>query len=267
MAFGSNSWGVTSHSPPRLAATGPSPNFHLIFLFGVFSGFLVGSVFDYFVYFAQYKFTEHDKIMAASSLPTLSATGRDKLEPRLLALCHNNAVEEKLMDVMGAADLTTVTLMKNSFRDKEDWRNCLTQPPFDLSGTDFGTKLQIGRLVGVFEACCASNEVEVKANAERIRQNLPPEINVQEILNSQKIFEKSAGGFELSKIMLPSKGFFERMVLQVEVCFEEVPLTTVTNLSQDDINDNPNEMRLNMATGQSTRSQKQYLIPMPEKSE
>ena len=64
MAFGSNSWGVTSHSPPRLAATGPSPNFHLIFLFGVFSGFLVGSDFDYIVYFAQYKFTEHDKIMA-----------------------------------------------------------------------------------------------------------------------------------------------------------------------------------------------------------
>ena len=71
--------------------------------------------------------------MAAISLPTLAATGRDKIEPRLLALCHNNAVEEKLMDVMGAADLTTVTLMKNSFKDKEDWRNCLAQAPFDLS--------------------------------------------------------------------------------------------------------------------------------------
>ena len=67
--------------------------------------------------------------------------------------------------------------------------------------------------------------------------------------------------------MLPSKGFFERMVLQVEVGFEEVSLTTVTNLSQDDVNDNPNEMRLNLATGQSTKSQKQYLIPMPKKSE
>ena len=67
--------------------------------------------------------------------------------------------------------------------------------------------------------------------------------------------------------MLPSKGFFERMVLQVEVGFEEVPLTTVTNLTQDDVNDNPNELRMNLTTGQSTRSQKQYLIPLPKRSE
>ena len=190
----------------------------------------------------------------ATSLPALTTTGRDKLEARLQALCHNNQVAEAIMDLMGDNDLLTTSLLKNTFSDKEEWRDALKQAPFSLSGTDFATQLQVGRLVGVYEACCASSEVEVKATAGRIRQNLPPEINVQEILQSQKIFEKA--NFELTRVMLPSKGYFERMVLQVEVGFEEVPLTTVTNLTQDDVNDNPNELRMNMTTGQSTRSQR-----------
>ena len=118
----------------------------------------------------------------ATALPALTSTGRDKLEARLQALCHNNQVSETIMDTLGDNDLTTTSLLKNTFADKEDWRESLKQAPFNLSGTDFATKLQVGRLVGVYEACCASSEVEVKATAERIRQNLPPEINIQEIL-------------------------------------------------------------------------------------
>ena len=203
--------------------------------------------------------------MSGSALPAITASGRDKLEARLQALCHNNGVTETLMDTMGDNGLTTVNLLKNTFADKNEWRTALKDAPFNLSGTDFATKLQIGKLVGVYEACVATAEVEVKANAERIRQNLPPEINVQEILNSQKIFEQAH--FELTRAMLPSKGYFERMALQVEAGFEEAPLTTVTNLTQDDVNDNPNELKMNMMTGQSTRSQKQYLIPLPKRPE
>ena len=250
---GSNSGGRFLPFSSRICGSdGSSLNFHVL------------SVFD--VYFSQDKFDNLiSDTMASSSLPVLVASGKDKMDPRLLALCCNQNVSDAMMDKLGDNGLTSATMLKNTFKDKDDWRDSLTKPPFDLSGTDFATKLEIGRLVGVFEACCATNEVEVKANAERIRQNLPPEINIQEILQSQKIFE--AAHFELTKAMLPSKGYFERMVLQVEVGFEEVSLTTVTNLSQDDVNDNPNEMRFNTATGQGTRSQKQYFIPLPKNSE
>ena len=84
-----------------------------------------------------------------------------------------------MMDKLGNSGLTSIALVKNTLVDKEDWRKTLQGEPFNLSGTDFATKLEIGKLLSVYEACCASNEVEAKANAERIRQNLPPEINVQ----------------------------------------------------------------------------------------
>ena len=135
-----------------------------------------------------------------------------------------------------------------------------------MAGTDFATKLEIGKLAAVYEAACASNEVEVKANAGRIRLNLPPEVTTQEILQAQKIFEPS-GDLEFTPIMLPSKGYYERMILQVETLFAEVPLTKVTNFSQDDVNHKPAKMRVNTKTGHYTESDKPYFIPMPKSSE
>ena len=98
--------------------------------------------------------------MSGSGLPAITASGRDKLEVRLPALCHNNGVTETLMDTMGDNGLTTVNLLKNTFADESEWRTALKDAPFDLSGTDFATKLQIGKLVVVYEACVATAEVE-----------------------------------------------------------------------------------------------------------
>ena len=81
--------------------------------------------------------------MSGSGLPTITASGRDKLEARLQALCHNSGVSESLMDIMGDNSLTTVNLLKNTFADKSE-RTALKDAPFDLSGSDFATKLQIG---------------------------------------------------------------------------------------------------------------------------
>ena len=132
------------------------------------------------------------------------------------------------MTPWGDSGITTVTLLKNTFKDKDDWRDALTKAPFDLSGADFATKLKIGKLSSVYESACSSNEVQIKADAERIFQNLPPTVTTQEILQAQKIFE-SKYDLELTKAMIPSKGYYERMILQVETLFSEVSFTTVTN--------------------------------------
>ena len=112
------------------------------------------------------------------ALAPITATGKDKLEPHLAALCMNAGVPEATMDILGDSGLTTLSLMKNTLVDKNDWRDALTKAPFNMTGTDFATRLESGKLVGVYEAACSSNEVEVKANAERIRQNLPPDVNL-----------------------------------------------------------------------------------------
>ena len=80
---------------------------------------------------------------------------------------------------VGTAGITSVALLKNTFTDKDDWRNTLTQAPFGLSGTDFATKLKIGKLISVYESASSSNEVQIKADAERIFQNLPPTVTSQ----------------------------------------------------------------------------------------
>ena len=103
-------------------------------------------------------------------------------EPRLVSLCMNAGVPEEMMDVLGNAGVTSVALLKNSIVDAQDWRDTLKQAPLNLNGTDFATRLEIGKLVSVYEACTATNDVELKANAERIRQNLLPEVQVQEII-------------------------------------------------------------------------------------
>ena len=138
---------------------------------------------------------------AAASLPAIVATGKDKMEPCLISLCMNAGVDEPMMDVLGDSGVTSVSLLKNSFIDKDDFRATLKKAPFDLSADDFPTKLKIGKLTSVYESACSSNEVQIKADAERIFQNLPPTITTQEILQAQKIFESKE--FELTKVCPP----------------------------------------------------------------
>ena len=218
---------------------------------------------DFFFYLIGYQI-----VYVEMSLPAITSTGKDLLEPRLAALCNNAGVPEATMDILGDAGLTTLSLMKNTLVDKDDWRNTLKGEPFNLSGADFKTRLEIGKLVGVYEAACASNDVELKAYADRIRQNLPPEVHLQEIVKSKKIFESSEDT-ELTDVMVPSKGYYERMVLQVEVMFEDVAFTTVTNSAQEDLNVSPNETKMDLTTGfvRCSKTEKTFFVPLPRTAE
>ena len=121
----------------------------------------------------------------------IAASGKDKLEPRLLAMCMHDSVPENMMDILGDSGLTTVKLLKNTFVDDKEWRATLKLPPFDLSGADFATKLTIGKLASVYEAAAATNDVAVKADAERLRLGLAPVIELAEITQARKIFDLS----------------------------------------------------------------------------
>ena len=73
----------------------------------------------------------------------------------------------------------------------------------------------------------AAGEILVKTNAERAHLNLPPEVQTQEVVQLRKLFDSRE--FELTDAMTPSKGYFERCILQVETLFEHVSFKTVTN--------------------------------------
>ena len=133
-----------------------------------------------------------------------ATSGKDLLEARLLAMCMHSNVPEAMMNILGESGMTTVALMKNTIIDKDDWRDSLKKEPFNLSDADFAGKLKIGQMVSVYEAACATSDVEVKADAERLRQGLAPEIPMQEILQARKLFQEKE--FEITDVMVPSKG-------------------------------------------------------------
>ena len=82
----------------------------------------------------------------------------------------------------------------------------LKGPPFDFSGGDLATKLKIGKVVTVYEACLVTADVVNKATAERIPQNRPPEVPREELETAIKAAESRK--FALTAGMKPSKGFY-----------------------------------------------------------
>ena len=76
----------------------------------------------------------------------VALTGKHLLEPRLATLCMNAGVEESIMDIMGRGGLNTCALIKGIVSHSDEFRDMMKQPPFDLSGADFATKLKIGKI-------------------------------------------------------------------------------------------------------------------------
>ena len=146
--------------------------------------------------------------MAAMALIAPVLTGKDKLDPRLMALCMSNGVDPAILDVMGDNGLTTCALLKHVVEDDAELRQMLKAPPFDLSGVDFPTKRKIGAVCAVYEQCQVSIDIQVKADAERLHHNLPPEITEENYEQAIKLFETQF--YPLERVKTPSKAFFER---------------------------------------------------------
>ena len=123
----------------------------------------------------------------ALTAPVLS--GKDKLDPRLMGLCMSNGVDPFILDVMGDNGLTTCALLTHVVEDGAELREMLKAPPFDLSTWDFPTKRKIGAVCAVYEQCQVSIDIQVKADAERLHHNLPPEITEENYEQAIKLFE------------------------------------------------------------------------------
>ena len=100
-----------------------------------------------------------------------------------------------------------------------------------------------------------------KADAELILQNRPPEVPREELETALKIF--TSRKFSLTPGMKPSKGFYERMLLQVETSWKLVSFTKVTN-SLDDDSHNPEPSITVDGRGNFKIVTKDYKILMPK---
>ena len=75
----------------------------------------------------------------------------------------------------------------------------------------------------------------------------------------------------MTDTMTPSKGYFERSILQVETLFEHVSFKTITNWSHDDSNINPNIITLDTKTSSGAQmfrqTAKPYEVALPKDPE
>ena len=101
----------------------------------------------------------------------------------------------------------------------------------------------------------------VKADAERIRANMPPEVTKEEHEMAITMFQ--AKKCSLSQAMKPSKGFYERMLLQIETAFKVVPFTQVTNALDDDEHNPQPQISVDPQSGAFRSTTKLYSIGMP----
>ena len=138
--------------------------------------------------------------MAAMALTAPVLAGKDKLDPRLMALGMSNNVDPTILDAMGDNGITTCALLKHVVQDDAELRQMLKAPPFDLSTGDFPTKRKIGAVCAVNEQCQDSIDIQVKADAERLHHKLPPEITEENYEQAIKLFENQFYPLERSRL-------------------------------------------------------------------
>ena len=82
-------------------------------------------------------------------------------------------------------------------------------------------------MCAVYEQCQVSIDIQVKADAEWLHHNRPPEITEENYEQAIKLFEQQF--YPLEKVKTPSKGFFERIVHQIITRFSVISYKSVTN--------------------------------------
>ena len=122
----------------------------------------------------------------------------------------------------------------------------------------------MAKLVSVWEAAKTTVHVENELAAQRKSQNLPPQVGDREVAQLREIFETQH--FRLTDVMVPSDGYFERKVGELEKIWEAEPLTDVTNRCQRDVNRNSG-IAWDNGTNQFKTVEKRFGVPMPEDSE
>lgn len=199
---------------------------------------------------------------------TAAMYGKEKLEARFLSLCMKAGVSDALMEKMGESGLVSVLLLVNTATSKDALQAMFKAPPFDLNSGGFLTMLELGKITSVYVAAMTTSEVQAKADAERVLQNLPPTINPLDMDTARKRFLKQYPKVDLSRAHEPSKPYFERKMLEVETCFEVESLTEVTNRTQLDINrSTPPDVGVDLRTGCFKTSTKHFAVPMPSTPE
>ena len=162
--------------------------------------------------FYEYEFEE----------PNMALAGKGLMEPRLLAILQNNGVADSVMDKLGNAGVVQLNVFACCGIDKQRFIDFVSKAPIDVSGGSVAGIVEQAKLVSAWESANTLKEVETKNTAERLVQRLPPQLQVGDLEQATKVFERAE--HELTKFTTPSKALFELLQGQIESYFDAIPL-------------------------------------------
>ena len=202
----------------------------------------------------------------ASMIQPAQKTGKDLIEPRLLAMFISAGVSGPTMDLLGTGGVKTLALFTSIADTKEGFRIFLEKDtvlgkPDDLAGI-----MEHAAVMSVYKAAMTSVDVEVEANAKRRQEMKPPQLKLGELDSIVKVYQSSPGGFPISSVMTPSGAYIERKILKLESSWVAESLTRVTNRNQQDINANSG-LDFDVTEKQFKLTQKDFGVPLPSDSE
>ena len=97
----------------------------------------------------------------------------------------------------------------------------------------FEHTMEAGKIVSAWEQVGVRVQVDNKREADRLSQNLPPQLTGEDVLLLKKQFETHYNkGREIDKSQVPSKSYLELKVGHATTMWEAEKLTEVTSLAQ-----------------------------------
>ena len=197
-----------------------------------------------------------------------------KLDTRFHAMLQALGCHENTMARLGELGVDTVQALETLVDDRKGLREFLK----DGLGLDpqkepkIKHTIEAGKVTSAWEQCRKRVEVENTREAERIAQNLPPQLGVDDVPMLKKRFEKDFNkGRVITKAQCPSKPYLELKVGHAEVLWEAEKLTEVTSLAQAERHALSNANTKTFGIDEHTCSfkvvTKPFGVPMPDSSE
>ena len=217
----------------------------------------------------------HDKLnMTVGSGPQACtvAEGIAKLDERFHSMLQNLECRPETMGRLGELGCRTL----QNLHTLGDDRAMIRQFLLDGLGLDptkgFEHTMEAGKIVSAWEQVGIRVQVDNKREAERLSQNLPPQLTGEDVLLLKKQFEKHHNkGREIDKSQVPSKTYLELKVGHVQTRWEAEKLSDVTSLAQAERhalrNANMKTMSLDETACSFQITSKPFSVPMPMGSE
>ena len=187
------------------------------------------------------------------------------MEAKFLSMLEDTGVDATICDKLGNAGCTSSGLFGGITGDEKEMVMYL-KAACDLDvlarADDF---LPRARLLIVWKACKARQDIEVQHTAQRAVENLPPQTTDQDFglaKESLEIVEK----FSLLDYETPSKPYWERKMGEVATGFVAEPLTNVTNKTQEEATKQKAEPCLTQE-GKIGVKIPDFSIPLPQNAE